>query len=244
MKCAKCGNALQAGERFCGECGTPVTVATPSPIAAPPATAPDPVRQSVTPPPGARQPSPPAASRRGLMLALSGVGVAGGLGFLTYVRTTPVPFWVPSTPTPLPTATPIPPTPTPVPTATPVPPTPTPGPKRLVVDAAGSGDYRTIASAGASLSRVLRFRRARRRAMASPTGGDGEGRLARGGGVTDCRTRSGAVAGGAATGTGVTTVTGVPHSPQNRSPACSAFPHFAHFMSEPISACAVMVATR
>ena len=68
------------------------------------------------------------------MLALSGVGVAGGLGFLTYVRTTPVPFWVPSTPTPLPTATPI-------------PPTPTPGPKRLVVDAAGSGDYRTIASA-------------------------------------------------------------------------------------------------
>ena len=81
------------------------------------------------------------------MLALSGVGVAGGLGFLTYVRTTPVPFWVPSTPTPLPTATPIPPTPTPVPTATPVPPTPTPGPKRLVVDAAGSGDYRTIASA-------------------------------------------------------------------------------------------------
>jgi parallel beta-helix repeat protein len=92
-------------------------------------------------------PPPPAASRRGLVLALSGVGVAGGLGFLTYVRTTPVPFWVPSTPTPLPTATPIPPTPTPVPTATPVPPTPTPGPKRLVVDASGSGDYRTIASA-------------------------------------------------------------------------------------------------
>ena len=148
MKCAKCGNALQAGERFCGECGTPVTVVTPSPIAVPPATATYPVRQGVTPPPVMPPPPPPpAASRRGLVLALSGVGVAGGLGFLTYVRTTPVPFWVPSTPTPLPTATPIPPTPTPVPTATPVPPTPTPGPKRLVVDAAGSGDYKTIASA-------------------------------------------------------------------------------------------------
>ncbi|NBT26282.1 MAG: hypothetical protein EBT09_06960 [Actinobacteria bacterium] len=59
MTCAKCGGALEPGARFCGECGTPITVATPSPIAAPPATAPDPVRQSVTPPPGARQPSPP-----------------------------------------------------------------------------------------------------------------------------------------------------------------------------------------
>jgi len=62
------------------------------------------------------------------MLALSGVGVVGvvgGLGFLTYVRATPVPFWVPSTPTPV----------------------PTPGPKRLIVDASGSGDYKTIASA-------------------------------------------------------------------------------------------------
>ena len=59
------------------------------------------------------------------MLALSGVGVVCGLGFLTYVRTTPVPFWVPSTPTPV----------------------PTPGPKRLIVDASGSGDYKTIASA-------------------------------------------------------------------------------------------------
>ena len=59
MKCAKCGNALQAGERFCGECGTPVTVVTPPPIAVPPASAPNPVRQGVTPPPGARQPSPP-----------------------------------------------------------------------------------------------------------------------------------------------------------------------------------------
>ena len=58
MRCAKCGNALQAGERFCGECGTTVTVVTPSPIAVPPVTAPYPVRQSVTPTPGARQPSP------------------------------------------------------------------------------------------------------------------------------------------------------------------------------------------
>ena len=110
MTCAKCGNALQASDRFCGQCGTAVTVAIP--------------------------PSPaPTAPRRGLVLALSGVGVAGGVGFLTYVRTTPVPFWVPPTPTPVP------------PTPTPVPPTPTPGPKRLVVDASGSGDYRTIASA-------------------------------------------------------------------------------------------------
>ena len=157
MNCAKCGNSLKSGARFCAECGTPVAIATTHPVSAPPAIVPDaaqhwvapsPVRRVVVPPPVMPPPPPPPpASRRGLVLALSGVGVACGLGFLTYVRTTPVPFWVPSTPTPLPTATPIPPTPTPVPTATPVPPTPTPGPKRLVVDASGSGDYKTIASA-------------------------------------------------------------------------------------------------
>ena len=31
MTCASCGNGLSAGERFCGECGTPVAVATSAP---------------------------------------------------------------------------------------------------------------------------------------------------------------------------------------------------------------------
>ena len=53
---------------------------------------------------------------------------------------TPVPAPV-RTATSIPSATPIP------PTSTPVLPTPTPGPGRLIVNAAGSGDYRTIASA-------------------------------------------------------------------------------------------------
>jgi len=112
MKCAKCGNALQAGERFCGECGTPVTVATPSPIAVPHATAPDPVRQSVTPSPVVTTPPPiagPPASRRGLFLGIGVMAVAaGGSGVGYFLRSRP---------------------------------------NRLVVDASGSGDYRTIASA-------------------------------------------------------------------------------------------------
>jgi len=74
--------------------------------------------------------------------------------------------------------------------------------------------------------------------MASPTGGGGDGCLAPGGGVTDCRTASGAVAGGGATGTGVATVTGVPHSPQKRALASSAPPHFAHVIRQASSACA------
>ena len=83
MKCAKCGNALQAGERFCGECGTPVTVVTPPPIAVPPAIAPDWVRQGVTPPPVMPPPPPPAASsRRGLFLGIGGVAIASGLTYL------------------------------------------------------------------------------------------------------------------------------------------------------------------
>ena len=110
MTCAKCGGALQAGERFCGECGTPVTVATPFPIAVPHATAPDPVRQSVTPSPVVTTPPPiagPPASRRGLFLGIGAAIVAGGAG-VVYWRTRP---------------------------------------RRLVVDASGSGDYPTIASA-------------------------------------------------------------------------------------------------
>jgi parallel beta-helix repeat protein len=59
MSCAKCGGALEPVARYCGECWTSITVATPSPILVPPATAPDPVRQSVTPPSAARQPSLP-----------------------------------------------------------------------------------------------------------------------------------------------------------------------------------------
>ena len=77
-----------------------------------------------------------------MIIALSGVGVVGvvgGLGFLTYMRTTPVPpkaTAVPSKATAVPSKT------------TAVLPTATPsGPSRLVVDASGSGDYKTIASA-------------------------------------------------------------------------------------------------
>ena len=173
MKCTKCGNALHAGERFCGECGTAVAGV------------------------------PPAASRRDIFLGIGGTAiVASGLTYLvtrgpsasspatpTLAPTIPVPTRAPSlpaataaqmaptivaarptatavppTPEP-PTATAVPPTPEP-PTATAVPPTPPPpaiavpptatwvpptpassGPKRLIVDASGSGDYRTIASA-------------------------------------------------------------------------------------------------
>ena len=59
---------------------------------------------------------------------------------------------VPPSPTPVPPRpTQVPPTATPVPpTATPVPPSPTSGPKRLIVDASGGGDYKTIASAYAN----------------------------------------------------------------------------------------------
>ena len=110
MKCAKCGNALQAGERFCGECGTPVTVVTPVPVAVPPAIAPDPAQQWVAPSPLFTTPPPAEAvpeSRRGLFLGIGAAVVAGGAG-VAYWRSRP---------------------------------------KRLIVDASGSGDYRTIASA-------------------------------------------------------------------------------------------------
>ena len=161
MRCAKCGGALEAGARFCGECGTTVAGV------------------------------PPAASRRDILLGIGGTAiVASGLTYLvtrgpsaaspptpTLAPTIPVPTRAPSLPTPTlvqmaaatpvpPTATPVPPTATPVPptatrvpptatavppTATRVPPTPTPsGPRRLVVDASGSGDYTTIASAYAN----------------------------------------------------------------------------------------------
>ncbi len=154
MKCAKCGNALQAGERFCGECGTPVTVETPVPVAVPPASAPNPVRQGVTPPPVM---PPPAASRRDIFLGIGGTAiVASGL---TYLVTRGPSASSPATPTlaptiPVPTRAPAAPAPTAAPAVAPtipVPPTPTPsGPKRLVVDASGSGDYKTIAAAYAN----------------------------------------------------------------------------------------------
>ena len=139
MRCTKCGGALEAGARFCGECGTPVTVATPVPVAAPPATAPDPVRQGVTPPPVMPPPPPPpASSRRGLFLGIGGTAiVASGLTYLvtrgpsasspptpTLAPTIPVPTRAPSLPTPtlvqMASVTPVPPTSTRV-TATTVP---------------------------------------------------------------------------------------------------------------------------
>ena len=110
MRCTKCGGALEAGTRFCGECGTPVTVVTPPPIAVPPAIAPDPAQQWVAPSPLLTTPPPAEAvpeSRRGLFLGIGAAVVAGGAG-VAYWRSRP---------------------------------------KRLIVDASGSGDYRTIASA-------------------------------------------------------------------------------------------------
>ena len=110
MTCARCGNTLESGARFCAECGTPVAIATTHPVSAPPAIAPDPAQQWVAPSPVVT--TPPAAeavpeSRRGLFLGIGAAVVAGGAG-VAYWRSRP---------------------------------------KRLIVDASGSGDYRTIASA-------------------------------------------------------------------------------------------------
>ena len=108
--CAKCGNSLESGARFCAECGTPVAIATTHPVSAPPAIVPDPAQQWVAPSPVVTTP-PPAeavpASRRGLFIGIGAAVVAGGAG-VAYWRSRP---------------------------------------KRLIVDASGSGDYRTIASA-------------------------------------------------------------------------------------------------
>ena len=108
--CAKCGNTLESGARFCAECGTPVAIATTHPVSAPPAIVPDPAQQWVAPSPVVTTP-PPAeavpASRRGLFIGIGAAVVAGGAG-VAYWRSRP---------------------------------------NRLVVDASGSGDYRTIASA-------------------------------------------------------------------------------------------------
>ena len=110
MTCAKCGNSLESGARFCAECGTPVAIATTHPVSAPPAIVPDPAQQWVAPSPVVTTP-PPAeavpASRRGLFIGIGAAVVAGGAG-VAYWRSRP---------------------------------------KRLIVDASGSGDYRTIASA-------------------------------------------------------------------------------------------------
>ena len=108
MTCAKCGGALEAGKRFCGECGTPVAGV------------------------------PPAASRRGLFFGIGGVAIGSGL---TYLVTRGPSASSLATPTLAPTI--------PVPTRAPAAPAPTMAPapassKRLVVDASGSGDYKTI----------------------------------------------------------------------------------------------------
>ena len=109
MRCAKCGDALEAGARFCGECGTPVAIATIHPVSPPPAIATDPAQQWVVPFPVVTKSPATAtpASRRGLFLGIGAAIVAGGAG-VVYWRTRS---------------------------------------RRLVVDASGSGDYPTIASA-------------------------------------------------------------------------------------------------
>jgi len=121
----------------------------PPPGATPPAMAPNPAQQWVAPSPVVTKSPPTAApaSRRGLFLGIGGVAIGSGL---TYLVTRGPSSALPPTATGVPpTATGVPPTATGVPpTATGVPPTATPsGPRRLVVDASGSGDYKTIASA-------------------------------------------------------------------------------------------------
>ncbi len=88
-----------------------------------------------------------APSRRRLYFGIAGgVAIAAGVG-VGYARTARVPFWIPATPTRVPTAT-VMATPTAIPTtATPTPPTPTAGLRRVVVDASGAGDYQSIGSA-------------------------------------------------------------------------------------------------
>lgn len=86
-------------------------------------------------------------SRRRLYMGIAGgAAIAAGIG-AGYARTARVPFWAPATPTQVPRATVMATTTALPPTATPVPPTPTAGPRRVVVDASGAGDYRSIGSA-------------------------------------------------------------------------------------------------
>ena len=89
--------------------------------------------------------APPSKRRMYLGIA-GGTAIAAGLG-LGYARTARVPFWVPGSPTQVPTATVMATSTAVPPTATPAPPSPTAGPRRVVVDASGGGDYRSIGSA-------------------------------------------------------------------------------------------------
>ena len=150
MICTKCGGDLETGAHFCGKCGTPVAVVTDN-------------RTNFTPDgiglhnprivsASDRYTKSPPASRRRLILWSGGIGTAG-LAFLAYQRSTPVPFWAPLTPTPPASQSPLAsrmplPSRTPQSAQTHTAPTATAaGPKRLIVDAAGSSEYTTIASA-------------------------------------------------------------------------------------------------
>ena len=126
MHCTNCGTLLESGARFCGGCGVPVEApnALPAPSVTPTPTPPQPLPRPSVYAPATSAPQPVSASRRGAVYAFAGMAAAVGVA-VVYTRNTKVPFWVPSTPTPVPTAT----------------------PKRLSVDATGSGEYRTISSA-------------------------------------------------------------------------------------------------
>ena len=107
MTCATCGGVLQAGARFCGDCGTAVPVAT--------------AHVDVDP---------------RMTCATCGGVLEAGARFCAECGTA------------VPVATPPPAMPPPPSTATAVPPTATPsGSRRLVVDASGGGDHKTIAKA-------------------------------------------------------------------------------------------------
>ena len=106
-----------------------------------------PARPTASPPSPATSREAPSLSavltRQLVLLSAALFGLGGAMVYLedalVYLEDAlpSWPSWVPLVPS----------TPTPLPTATPIPPTPTPGPRRLIVDASGSGDYRTIASA-------------------------------------------------------------------------------------------------
>ena len=67
--CAKCGGTIEAGDRFCTQCGRPVTSAPRKPPAAPPPAVPPPLPPSSVPPP--LPPTARPAPRLGALAAIA-----------------------------------------------------------------------------------------------------------------------------------------------------------------------------
>ena len=179
MKCAKCGTTLEIGTQFCGECGSPAKVAV-TPVVEP---SPEPAGirhvQKPLPPQPVNPEIPVLASRRGGVLWIGGIvagsAVAGSVA--TYLLTRGTTPTSPDAQVPAKASTLAIPTkaPMPVVSATTSPGIPvgtavssaagptaprSVGPRKLVVDTAGGGDYRSIQeavlSAGVQDTIVLR----------------------------------------------------------------------------------------